>query len=70
MPRKSFTTFYKAFLRPLVDYGEIIYDQPQNESFCEKLEPVQYKAALATTGATHDTSRYKVYQELRLESVL
>ena len=66
MPRKSFTTFYKAFLWPLVDYGDIIYDQPQNESFCEKLEPVQYKAALATTGVIHDTTRDKIYQELRL----
>ena len=51
MPRKSLITIYKAFLRPLIDYGDIIYDQPQNESFCEKLESVQYKAALAITGA-------------------
>ena len=70
MQRKSFTTFYKAFLRPLVDYGDIIYDKPQNESFCEKLESVQYKAALATTGAIYDTSRDKIYQEIRLESLL
>ena len=47
-------TIYKAFLRPLIDYGDIIYDQPQNESFCEKLESVQYNPALATTGAIHD----------------
>ena len=38
--------------------------------FCEKLEPVQYKAELATTGAIHDTSRDKIYPELRLESLL
>ena len=50
LPRKSLLTIYKAFLRPLVDYGDIIYDQPQNESFCDKLESVQYKAALAITG--------------------
>ena len=31
----------KNFLRTLFDYGDIIYDQPQNESFCEKLESVQ-----------------------------
>ena len=36
---------------------------------CEKLEPVQYKAALAITGAIHDTSRDKIYQQLRLESL-
>ena len=70
MPRKSVTTFYKAFLRPLVDYGDIIYDQHQKESFCEKVEPVQYKAELATTGAIHDTSRDTIYPELRLESLL
>ena len=27
---------YKAFLKPLIDYGDIIHDQPQSESFCEK----------------------------------
>ena len=41
LPRKSLLTIYKAFLRPLIDYGDIIYDQPQNESFCEKLESTQ-----------------------------
>ena len=56
-------------MRTLIDYGEIIYDQPQNESFCEKLESVQYKAALAITGAMQGTSRDKVYQELGLETL-
>ena len=54
---------------PLIDYGDIIYDQPQNESFCEKLESVQYKAALAITGAMQGTSCDKIYQELGLESL-
>ena len=40
LPRKSLVTIYKAFLRPLIDYGDIIYDQPQNESLSEKLEGV------------------------------
>ena len=59
--------FYKALLRSLVDYGDIIYDQPQNESFCEELESVQYKATLAKTGAIHGMSRDKIYQEVWLE---
>ena len=33
LPRKSLMTSYKVFLSSLVDYGDIIYDQPQNESF-------------------------------------
>ena len=39
--RKSLLTIYKGFLRPLIDYKNIVYDQPQNETFCEKLESVQ-----------------------------
>ena len=45
------------------------FNQPQNESFCEKLESVQYKAALAITGAIQGTSRDNIYQELGLESL-
>ena len=56
-------------MRPLIDYGDIIYDQPQNESFCEKMETVQYKATLAIAGAIQGTSRDKIYQELGLESL-
>ena len=69
LPRKSLLTIYKAFLRPLVDYGDIIYDQPQNEYFCEKIESVQYRAALVITGAIQGTSRDKLYHELGLESL-
>ena len=64
LPRKSLVTIYKAFLRPLIGYGDIIYDQPQNESFCEKIESVQYKATLAIAGAIKGVSRDKIYQEL------
>ena len=56
-------------MRSLIDYGDVIYDQLQNESFCEKLESVQYKATLAITGAMQGNSRDKLYQELGLESL-
>ena len=62
LPRKSLLTIYKALLRPLLDYGDIIYDQPHNESVCEKLDSVQYKIALAITGVIRGTSREKIYQ--------
>ena len=44
-------TLYKSFVIPNLDYGDIIYDQTNNESFCNKLETVQYNAALVTTGS-------------------
>ena len=69
LPRKSLLTIYKAFLRPLIDYGHIIYDQSQIESFCDKIESVQCNAALAITGAIQGTSRGKLYQELGLKSL-
>ena len=69
LPQKPLIIIYKAFLRPLIDYGDIIYDQPQNNFFSEKLESVQYKAALAINGAIQGTSRGKIYQELGLQSL-
>ena len=41
LPRKSSLTIYKSFVRPLLDYADIIYDKPCNETFKGKLEAVQ-----------------------------
>ena len=68
LPRHSLITIYKSFVRPLLDYGDIIYDQPNNESFCNKIERVQYNAAFAVTGAIRGTSQTKLYNELGHES--
>ena len=69
LPRHSLITIYKSFVRPHLDYCDIIYDQPNNESFCNKIERVQYNAALAITGAIRGTSQTKLYSELGLESL-
>ena len=65
--RDALLTIYKSFVRPHLDYGDTIYDQPQNESFCNKLESIQYNVALAITGAIQWTSKIKLYKELGLE---
>ena len=52
-----------------MDYGDAIYDQPSNDAFSSKFEAVQYKAALAITGAIKDTARDELYQELGLEHI-
>ena len=36
LPRTALITLYKAFLRPHLDYGDIIYDQTHNASFHQK----------------------------------
>ena len=46
--RNTLLTIYKSFVRPHLDYGDIIYHQPNNESMNNKLESVHiYNAALA-----------------------
>ena len=69
LSRKSLLTIYKSFVRPILDYADIIYDKPFNESFKRKFEMVQYRAALVITGAIKGTSRNRLYQELGLESL-
>ena len=62
-------TIYKCFIRPHLDYVDIIYDQAYNLSFHQKLESIQYKTALALTVAIRGSSKEKFYQELGLESL-
>ena len=69
LPRQPLLTIYKSFIRSHLDYGDIIYDQPNNESFCNLIENVQYNEALAITGAIKGTSQLKIYNELGLESL-
>ena len=65
--RQSLLTIYKSFVRPILDYGDIIYDKLYKDSFIEKIEWVQYNACLVITGAFKGTSRECLSQELGLE---
>ena len=67
LSRNSLLTIYKTFVRAILDYADIIYDKPLTESFEDKLEMVQYNAALVITSACKGTSRDCIYRELGLE---
>ena len=64
---KSLLAICKSFLRSLLYYGDIVYDW-QNKTFWDKLESVQYNAALAITGAIKDLpmKRYSKNQILNI----
>ena len=64
LPRSPLLSVYKCFIRPHLDYGDVIYDQPNLSSLANKIESVQYNAALAITGTIRRTSTEKLYQEL------
>ena len=67
LPRPVLMTMYKAFVRPHLNYGDIIYDEAYNETFHQKLESIQYSACLALSRAIRRSSREKLYLESGLE---
>ena len=67
LPHHSLINLYKSFMRPHLDYADIIHDQPNNLNLCNKIESCQYNAALAITGAIRGSSKEKLYQELGFE---
>ena len=69
LPRTILIKIYKAFVRPHLDYDDILYHQAFSLSFQQKLESIQYSAYFAITGAIPGTSRQEIYQELGLESL-
>ena len=69
LPRPALLTIFKCFIRPHLDYGDIIYDQAYKLFFHQKLESIQYSSALTLTRAIRINSREKLYQELGLESL-
>ena len=51
LSRNCLLTIYKTFIRPILDYVDVIYDKPLIEFFIDKLHMVQYNTALVSTGA-------------------
>ena len=61
-------TIYKSFIRPHLDYGDIVFDQPTNDSFCKKLESI-VQCFTSSKWSYKGTSQVKLYQELGPESL-
>ena len=59
LPRTTLITIYKAFIRPYLDYGDLLYHEAFNNSFKEKLKSIQYNSCLALTGPIRGTSKEK-----------
>ena len=53
--RHSLITIYKTFIRPHLDYGDVIYGHAFNESIHQRLEFIQYNAAIAITGTMNES---------------
>ena len=64
--RKVLDLSYKLYVRPHLDYGDIIYHN-QRSDLMKVLEQVQYKAALIVSGCWQGTSRERLYDDLGWE---
>ena len=76
LPLHSLDKIYKMMIRSHLDYCDVIYHVLHANAFpftlnslMEKLERVQYNAALAITGTWRGINRSKLYEELGWESL-
>jgi hypothetical protein len=63
VPRECLETLYKSMVRPLLEYGSVIYDGSA-ECHLQRLENVQRQAALTCTGAYKHTKHENLLNEL------
>ncbi len=63
LSRKSLEIGYFSFIRPIVEYGDVIYDSCSN-AYSGKLENVQRDATRIVTGCKSHTSHEQLYIEL------
>ena len=61
LPWHALITIYKSFVRPHLDYGDIIFGQPNNEILNQEIKRIQYHSAPAVTGVIKRTSQSKLY---------
>ena len=64
LDRASLETLYKSFIRPILEYADIIWDAPDaHRHGLDILEKVQTEAARLVTGATARCSTENLYSE-------
>ncbi len=66
--RKVIDQMYKMYVRPHLDYGDIIF-HGQHQDTMKLLDSIQYQAGLIVTGCWKSTSAEKLYTELGWETL-
>ena len=66
IPRQCLETLYKSFIRPILEYGDIIFDGSP-KIYLDELEHIQRECAIICTGAYRHTSHERLLQELGWE---
>ena len=62
LDRKSLETIYISFIRPLLEYADVIWDNCSHQEK-QELEKIQTEAARIAVGVTKLVSVQKLYEE-------
>ena len=62
--RKSLVIIYNAWIRQVLEYGDIVWDNCSIED-SKILEDLQVKAARIIIGLRHNSSRSKLYDDIK-----
>ena len=68
LDRNSLEKLYFGFIRPILEYGSVVWDNCTREQ-SDLIESVQYESARIVTGFRKGTSRVKLYGELGWDSL-
>ena len=68
LDRKSLEIIYAAFIRPLLEYGDVIWNNCTLQDKYE-LDKIQNEAARIATGTTKLVSLNNLYKEIEWESL-
>ena len=68
LDRGSLFQMYKTFIRPLLEYGDVMWDSCSNENK-RTIEKIQVEALRITTGDTKVCSLQKLYDDLSCETL-
>jgi hypothetical protein len=68
LDRNSLEKLYFGFIRPIPEYGSVVWDNCTREQ-SDLIESVQYESASIVTGLQKGTSRVKLYGELGWDSL-
>jgi hypothetical protein len=63
VPRECLEILYKSMIRPILEYGDVIFDGC-TDTAAKRLENVQRQAALTCTGAYRHTKHTRLLEEL------
>ena len=65
--REVLDQMYNLYVRPHLDYGDIIHHKYDPHMVLDFTKAAKYAASLAVSGAWRETNRHKVYEELGWE---